>query len=76
VLGWKRSITLQPVESEPRWFRGYLLATTVLFFGVGIFGFIVTLGSDDSIAGRIISGAVSVGFLYFGVRRLRLLRVH
>jgi hypothetical protein len=44
VLGWERTITLQPVESEPRWFRGYLLATTVLFFGLGIFGFIVTLG--------------------------------
>jgi hypothetical protein len=76
VLGWERTITLQPVESEPRWFRGYLLATTVLFLGLGIFGFIVTLGSDDSIVGRIISGAVSVGFFYFGVRRLRLLRVH
>jgi len=35
---------LQAVESEPRWFRGYLLATTVLFFGLGIFGLIVTLG--------------------------------
>jgi hypothetical protein len=46
-----------------RWFRGYMLATTVLFFALGIFGFIVTLGSDDSIAGRIISGAVSVGLL-------------
>jgi hypothetical protein len=46
----------------------------VLFFGLGIFGFIVTLGSDDSIAGRIISEAGSVGFFYFGVRRLRLLR--
>jgi hypothetical protein len=48
----------------------------VLFFGAGIFGFIVTLGSDDSIAGRIISGAVTVGLFYFGVRRLRHLRDH
>jgi hypothetical protein len=44
------------VPSEPRWFRGYLLATTVLFFGAGIFGFIVTIGFDDSIAGRITRG--------------------
>jgi hypothetical protein len=53
-----------------------LLATTVLFFGFGILGFIVTLGTDDSIGGRIISGVMTVGFFYFGVRRLRLLRVH
>jgi hypothetical protein len=39
--------------------RGYLIATTVLFFGAGVFAFIVTLGSDDSIAGRITSGAVT-----------------
>ena len=76
MLSVDHTITLQPVESEPRWIRGYLLATTVLFFGLGIIGLIVTLGSDDSIAGRIISGAVSVGLFYFGVRRLRLLRVH
>lgn len=55
--------------------RGYLIATTVLFFGAGVLAFIVTLGSDDSIAGRIISGAVTVGLFYFGVRRLCLLRV-
>jgi hypothetical protein len=61
------------VPSDPRWLRGYLIATTVLFFGLGIFGFIVTLGSHDSIAGRIISGVVSVGFFHFGIRRLRLL---
>jgi hypothetical protein len=65
-----------PLESEPRWFRGYLLETTVVFFGLGILGLIVTLGSDDSIAGRIISGAMTVALFYFGVRRLRLLRVH
>lgn len=64
------------MESEPRWFRGYMLATTVLFFGLGILRLIVTLGFDDSIAGRIISEAVTVALLYFGVRRLRLLRVH
>jgi hypothetical protein len=64
----------------PGSFRGYLLAyllaTTVLFFGLGILGLIVTLGFDDSIGGRIISGAMTVAFFYFGVRRLRLLRVH
>jgi hypothetical protein len=60
---------------SPAGFAGILLATTVLFFGLGIFGFIVTLGSDDSIAGRIISGAVTVSLFYFGVQRLRLLRV-
>jgi len=43
-------------------------------FGLGIFGFIVTLGSDDSIAGPIISGAMTVALFYFGLRRLRLLR--
>ena len=64
------------MEAEPHSFRGYLLATTVLFFGFGILGLIVTLGFDDSIAGRIISGAMTVGLFYFGVRRLRLLRVH
>jgi hypothetical protein len=53
-----------------------LLATTVLFFGLGILGFIVTLGFDDSIGGRIISGVMTVALFYFGVRRLRLLRVH
>jgi hypothetical protein len=62
------------VESESRWFRGYLLATTLLFFGLGILGFIVTLGSDDSIGGRIISGVMTAALFYFGVRRLRLLR--
>jgi hypothetical protein len=63
------------VQSDPRWFRGYLIAMTVLFFDAGVFAFIVTLGSDDSIAGRIISGAVTVSLFYFGVQRLRLLRV-
>ncbi len=48
VLDWEHTVTLQPVKFEPRWFRGYLLATTVLFFGFGILGFIVTLGFDDS----------------------------
>jgi hypothetical protein len=72
----EHTITLQTVESEPRWVRGYLLATTVLFFGLGVLGFIVTLGFDDSIAGRTISGAMTVALFYFGVRRLRLLRVH
>ena len=64
------------MESEPRWFRAYLAATAVLFFGAGILGFIVTIGFDDSIAGRIISGAMTVALFYFGIRRLRLLRVH
>jgi hypothetical protein len=72
----EHTITLQTVESEPRWVRGYLIATTVLFFGLGVLGFIVTLGFDDSIAGRTISGAMTVALFYFGVRRLRLLRVH
>jgi len=76
VLAWEHTITLQPVESEPRWFRGYLVARTVLFFSAGIFGFIVTLASDDSITGRIISGAMTVALFYFGVRAFRLLRVH
>lgn len=76
MLEWERTITLQSVESEPRWTRGYLLATTVLFFGLGILGLILTLGFDDSIGGRIISGAMTVALFYFGVRRLRLLRVH
>jgi hypothetical protein len=51
-------------------------ATTVLFFGLGILGLIVTLGFDDPIAGRLISEAVTVALFYIGVRRLRLLRVH
>jgi hypothetical protein len=46
----------------------------VLFFGFGIFGAIVTLGFNDSIGGRIISGVMTVAVFYFGVRRLRLLR--
>jgi hypothetical protein len=54
----------------------YLLARAVVLLGAGILGVIVTLGSDDSVAGRIISGAVTVGVLYYGVRALRLLRVH
>jgi hypothetical protein len=52
----------------------YLIATTALFFGLGIVGAFVTLGVEDSIGGRIISGAMTVAFVYFGVRRLRLLR--
>jgi hypothetical protein len=64
------------VESEPRWFRVYLLTRAVVLLGAGILGVIVTLGSDDSVAGRTISGAVTVGVLYYGVRALRLLRVH
>jgi len=52
-----------------------LIATTALFFGLGIVGAFVTLGFNDSTAGRIISGVMTVAFLYFGVRRLRLLRV-
>jgi hypothetical protein len=67
--------TLQSMASEPRWLRWYLLATTVLFLGLGIFGLIVTLTFDDSIGGRIISGVMTVGLFYFGVRRLRLQRV-
>jgi len=43
---------------------------------MGILGFMVTLRSDDSIGGRFISGVVTVAFFYYGVRRLRLLRVH
>jgi hypothetical protein len=42
MLQLEHTITLQTVESEPRWVRGYLLATTVLFFGLGVLGFIVT----------------------------------
>jgi hypothetical protein len=62
------------VPSDPRWFRGYRIATTVLIFGLGIFGAIVALGFNDSIGGRIISGVMTVALFYFGVRRLRLLR--
>ena len=65
---------LSGVQSDPRWLRGYLIATTVLFFALGIFGAIVTFGFDDSIGGRIISGVMTVALFYFGVRRLRLLR--
>jgi hypothetical protein len=63
------------VQSDPRWVRGYLIATTALFFGLSIVGAFVTLGLDDSIAGRIISGGMTIAFLYFGFRRLRLLGV-
>jgi hypothetical protein len=48
------------VRSDPRWFRGYLIATTALFFGLGIVGAFVTLGVEDSIGGRIISGVMTV----------------
>jgi hypothetical protein len=51
-----------------------LIATTALLFGLGNVGAFVTLGVEYSIGGRIISGAMTVAFVYFGVRRLRLLR--
>jgi hypothetical protein len=44
-----------------------------MLFGLGIVGAFVTLGVEDSIGARIISGAMTVAFVYSGVRRLRLL---
>jgi hypothetical protein len=44
------------VPSDLRWVRWYVIATTVLFFGLGIFAAIVAFGFNDSIGGRIISG--------------------
>jgi hypothetical protein len=35
----------------------------------------VALGFNDSIGGRVISGVMTVALFYFGVRRLRLLRI-
>ena len=64
------------MQSDPHWYRGFLVATTALFFGLGIFGAIVTLGFDRSLGERIISGAMTVALFYFGVRRLRLLRAN
>ena len=63
------------VRSDSRWLRGYLIATTALFFGLVIVGVFVTLGVEDSIAGRMISGVGTVALFYLVVRRLRLLRI-
>jgi hypothetical protein len=38
----------------------------VLFLGLGILGLILTPGFDDSIGGRIISGAMTVALFYLG----------
>ena len=52
-----------------------LVRNDCMFFGLVIVGVFVTLGVEDSIAGRMISGVGTVALFYLVVRRLRLLRI-